>query len=53
MNTERTALLNSEVNSGLSIFFATLCIIDIFGVFPIIALPHAIIHCGKSTNYLF
>ncbi|XP_008558334.1 uncharacterized protein LOC103578872 [Microplitis demolitor] len=46
MNTERTALLNSEVNSGLSIFFATLCIIDIFGVFPIIALPHAIIHCG-------
>ncbi|KAH0544138.1 amino acid transporter AVT1C [Cotesia glomerata] len=46
MNTERTSLLNSDLNSGLSIFFATLCIIDIFGVFPIIALPHAIIHCG-------
>ncbi|XP_018357884.1 PREDICTED: proton-coupled amino acid transporter 4 [Trachymyrmex cornetzi] len=33
-------------NSGLSLFFATLCVIDIFGVFPIIALPRSIVQCG-------
>ncbi|KAG5320987.1 S36A4 protein, partial [Pseudoatta argentina] len=33
-------------NSGLSLLFATLCIIDIFGVFPIIALPRSIVQCG-------
>ncbi|XP_034936023.1 amino acid transporter AVT1C [Chelonus insularis] len=46
MITERTFLLKNQVNSGLTVLFATLCIIDIFGVFPIIALPHAIIQCG-------
>ncbi|XP_050081741.1 uncharacterized protein LOC126569013 [Anopheles aquasalis] len=30
----------------LSLFFATLCVIDLFGVFPIIALPKSIISCG-------
>ncbi|KAG5319088.1 S36A4 protein, partial [Acromyrmex heyeri] len=35
-------------NSGLSLLFATLCIIDIFGVFPIIALPRSIVQCGRS-----
>ncbi|XP_018310852.1 proton-coupled amino acid transporter 4 [Mycetomoellerius zeteki] len=33
-------------NSGLSLLFATLCVIDIFGVFPIIALPRSIVQCG-------
>ncbi|KAL0118936.1 hypothetical protein PUN28_009517 [Cardiocondyla obscurior] len=33
-------------NSKLSLFFATLCIIDIFGVFPIITLPQSIVQCG-------
>ncbi|KAF4531739.1 hypothetical protein B566_EDAN008952 [Ephemera danica] len=31
---------------GLSLLFATLCIVDLFGVFPIVALPRAIINCG-------
>ncbi|XP_066998507.2 uncharacterized protein [Anabrus simplex] len=30
----------------LSLLFATLCIIDLFGVFPIITLPRTIINCG-------
>ncbi|XP_058058636.1 uncharacterized protein LOC131209560 [Anopheles bellator] len=30
----------------LSLFFATLCVIDLFGVFPIVALPKSIISCG-------
>ncbi|XP_055525879.1 uncharacterized protein LOC129718810 [Wyeomyia smithii] len=30
----------------LSLFFASLCIIDLFGVFPIVALPKSIISCG-------
>nr|XP_018916094.1 PREDICTED: uncharacterized protein LOC109043358 [Bemisia tabaci] len=31
---------------GLSLFFASLCVIDLFGVFPIVALPRAIVDCG-------
>ncbi|XP_051165486.1 uncharacterized protein LOC127284204 [Leptopilina boulardi] len=48
MNRERIPLLfrDNNNNTGLSVFFATLCIIDIFGVFPIIALPRAIVQCG-------
>ncbi|XP_048514137.1 amino acid transporter AVT1B isoform X2 [Athalia rosae] len=46
MDRERISLLYKQAKSGLSAFFATLCIIDIFGVFPIIALPRAIIQCG-------
>nr|XP_040224133.2 uncharacterized protein LOC120950287 [Anopheles coluzzii] len=30
----------------LSLFFATLCVVDLFGVFPIVALPKSIISCG-------
>lgn len=37
-------------NEGLSVFFAALCVIDLFGVFPIVALPSALITCGK-WNY--
>lgn len=32
---------------GLSVFFAALCVIDLFGVFPIVALPSGLISCGK------
>ncbi|XP_076278446.1 solute carrier family member mahogany [Lasioglossum baleicum] len=46
MNRERLPLLLREANSNLSLLFATLCVIDIFGVFPIIALPRAIVECG-------
>lgn len=35
---------------GLSVLFATLCIIDLFGVFPIIALPGALISCGTMQS---
>ncbi|XP_059488359.1 uncharacterized protein LOC132204082 [Neocloeon triangulifer] len=35
-----------QQGSGLSLLFATLCIVDLFGVFPIVALPRAIINCG-------
>ncbi|XP_014239846.1 amino acid transporter AVT1E-like [Cimex lectularius] len=33
-------------NNRLSLFFTICCIIDLFGVFPVIALPRAIIECG-------
>lgn len=32
---------------GLNVFYATLCVIDLFGVFPIVALPGALISCGR------
>ncbi|XP_012532039.1 amino acid transporter AVT1C [Monomorium pharaonis] len=44
MNSENATLWKG--NSGLSLLFATLCIVDIFGVFPIIALPRSIVQCG-------
>lgn len=31
----------------LSLFFASLCVIDLFGVFPIVALPRSLILCGE------
>nr|XP_003704137.1 PREDICTED: uncharacterized protein LOC100883108 [Megachile rotundata] len=47
MNNERLPLLfKGSSNSDLSLLFATLCVIDIFGVFPIIALPRSIVQCG-------
>ncbi|KAL6446979.1 hypothetical protein ACFW04_001391 [Cataglyphis niger] len=46
MNPENIPLCWRDANSGLSLFFATLCIVDIFGVFPIIALPRSIVQCG-------
>ncbi|GBP34172.1 hypothetical protein EVAR_30724_1 [Eumeta japonica] len=33
-------------NAGLSVFFTVLCIIDLFVVFPIVALPKSVIACG-------
>lgn len=53
MNRERLPLLLREANSNLSLLFATLCVIDIFGVFPIIALPRAIVECGKFSLPIF
>lgn len=41
---------NKQLNKGLSVFFAIICIVDVFGVFPIVALPKAIIQCGKIHN---
>ncbi|XP_043595986.1 amino acid transporter AVT1B isoform X2 [Bombus pyrosoma] len=46
MNREKQPLLFKDANSDLSLLFATLCVIDIFGVFPIIALPRSIVQCG-------
>ncbi|OAD53868.1 Proton-coupled amino acid transporter 4, partial [Eufriesea mexicana] len=46
MNRERLPLIFKDINSDLSLLFATLCVIDIFGVFPIIALPRSIVQCG-------
>ncbi|XP_026672769.1 amino acid transporter AVT1C isoform X2 [Ceratina calcarata] len=46
MNREGLPLLFKDANSELSLLFATLCVIDIFGVFPIIALPRSIVQCG-------
>ncbi|KAK9869589.1 hypothetical protein WA026_003340 [Henosepilachna vigintioctopunctata] len=50
---ERSLLIqNRDVDSdslktnGLSLFFTIICIVDVFGVFPIVALPKAIIDCG-------
>ncbi|CAL7952059.1 unnamed protein product [Xylocopa violacea] len=46
MNHERLPLIFRDTSSELSLLFATLCVIDIFGVFPIIALPRSIVQCG-------
>ncbi|CAG4939069.1 unnamed protein product [Colias eurytheme] len=35
-----------ETTGGLSVLFTVLCIIDLFGVFPVVALPKSIISCG-------
>ncbi|XP_018331302.1 amino acid transporter AVT1G isoform X2 [Agrilus planipennis] len=46
---EKTALISSESirkRTGLSVAYATMCIVDVFGVFPLVALPYAIIKCG-------
>lgn len=49
---ENTSLLcrnlNRSHNDGLSTLFAIICILDVFGVFPIVTLPRTIIDCGKS-----
>ncbi|XP_026750638.2 uncharacterized protein LOC113511220 [Galleria mellonella] len=35
-----------QTTGGLSVFFTVLCIVDLFGVFPVIALPKSVISCG-------
>ncbi|XP_046973426.1 amino acid transporter AVT1B-like [Vanessa cardui] len=35
-----------ETTGGLSALITALCIVDLFGVFPIVALPKSIISCG-------
>ncbi|XP_050356349.1 probable sodium-coupled neutral amino acid transporter 6 [Nymphalis io] len=35
-----------ETTGGLSVLFTVLCIVDLFGVFPVVALPKTIISCG-------
>ncbi|CAK1591013.1 unnamed protein product [Parnassius mnemosyne] len=35
-----------ETTGGLSVLFTMLCIVDLFGVFPIVALPKCVIACG-------
>lgn len=37
---------NSEHSQKLTVFFAALCVIDLFGVFPIVTLPKSLISCG-------
>lgn len=53
---ERSLLLESHnlklkeqipANTGLSVVLATACIVDVFGVFPLVTLPKAVIQCGK------
>lgn len=36
----------SDSTKKLSLFFAALCVIDLFGVFPIVTLPRSLISCG-------
>lgn len=38
--------LQSEGNKKLSVLFAAFCIVDLFGVFPIVTLPKSLISCG-------
>ncbi|KAL0811835.1 hypothetical protein ABMA28_009263 [Loxostege sticticalis] len=35
-----------QTTGGLSVLFAVLCIVDLFGVFPVVTLPKSIISCG-------
>ncbi|XP_037029957.1 proton-coupled amino acid transporter 2 isoform X1 [Bradysia coprophila] len=44
--TFRIAIRGTKEIKGLSVCFGTLCVVDLFGVFPIIALPAALINCG-------
>lgn len=37
-----------ETAGGLSVLFTVLCIVDLFGVFPVVALPKSIIACGED-----
>lgn len=46
----RVAIRGTRETKGLSLCFATLCVVDLFGVFPIIALPAALINCGKASH---
>lgn len=39
-------LPTNTASGKLSLFFATFCVIDLFGVFPIVTLPKSIISCG-------
>lgn len=41
-----SGLIRSTEVKGLNLFYASLCVIDLFGVFPIVALPAALISCG-------
>nr|CAI5862684.1 unnamed protein product [Callosobruchus analis] len=45
---ETASLLNIHGNNrnGLTTAFAVVCILDVFGVYPVITLPKAIIDCG-------
>lgn len=39
-------------SSGLTVPFAILCIVDLFGIFPIVVLPGTIIKCGKKRKII-
>lgn len=41
---------NNASTNGLSVSFAAVCIVDVFGVFPLVTTPKAIIQCGKLTH---
>lgn len=42
----RYVQLQSDGSKKLTVFFAALCVIDLFGVFPIVTLPKSLISCG-------
>ncbi|CAG9771998.1 unnamed protein product [Ceutorhynchus assimilis] len=41
----RPLLPKIAINNNLSLFFAIICVVDVFGVFPIVTLPKPIIDC--------
>lgn len=43
-----------ETTGGLSVLFTVLCIVDLFGVFPVVALPKSVVACGKwcTSTYI-
>ncbi|XP_039293205.1 uncharacterized protein LOC111055804 [Nilaparvata lugens] len=43
---ERREGSKSSSIQGLSLLSATLCIVDLFGVFPVVTMPRIIINCG-------
>ncbi|CAG5055406.1 unnamed protein product [Parnassius apollo] len=44
---------SGETTGGLSVLFTMLCIVDLFGVFPIVALPKCVIACASQSLQLF
>nr|CAH7769569.1 unnamed protein product [Callosobruchus chinensis] len=51
---ETAALLNIHSNNrnGLTTVFAIVCILDVFGVYPVVTLPKAIIDCASQNLQL-
>nr|CAI5862685.1 unnamed protein product [Callosobruchus analis] len=51
---ETASLLNIHGNNrnGLTTAFAVVCILDVFGVYPVITLPKAIIDCASQNLQL-
>lgn len=47
-----TCLNQQSATTKLSLAVAVICIVDVFGVFPMITLPKTVVDCGKCCRIL-